>query len=120
VSIQYQDAYCDVTEEDEKKLGRLKRHVLHPRPIDSLLAAIDRNRSLPDGAIKTKTREMKKGPLKNYEVCACHFLVGDIMAGAHCSIYALRPGVCKKAVLPGDKACLFVRQEFRDLEMEGA
>ena len=41
----------------------------------------------------------------------CTALVGEVGVATACSIYAVRPDVCK-ACLPGDDACLMARRRF--------
>lgn len=41
----------------------------------------------------------------------CTALVGTVGVSTSCSIYAVRPEVCR-ACLPGDDACLIARQRF--------
>lgn len=107
-----QEAYADVTAEDCKLLGRswVFRNVMFPSLFDNLLAAIDSQR-LVFGAIKTKWRLQRSGPLKGRSACTCIALRGTLGKKVHCSVYDKRPMVCQKAVVPGDRTCRRVRRE---------
>jgi Fe-S-cluster containining protein len=115
VSLREQDAYCDVTSEDEKRLGKkfVRLNVLYPRPFDVLLAAVDGQR-LVYGAIKTKWVEQKSGPFKGVSTCQCAALKGAIFKNVRCSVYEMRPHVCHVAVKPGDKWCREIRHLLRE------
>lgn len=41
----------------------------------------------------------------------CSALMGEVGAATSCSIYAVRPDVCR-ACLPGDEDCLMARRRF--------
>ena len=111
VSYHDQEVFCDVTPTDEERLGRtfVRLNVLRPRIIDTLGAAID-GRHLPYGAIKTKWRKMRTGPLKGYEVCGCVALQGTVLEKVSCKVYEKRPDACRNAVKPGDKTCRQIRR----------
>lgn len=116
VSLTESEVYCDVTVEDMKRLskGFVRKNVVRPRLFDRLAHAIDGN-YIPDGALKTVWNEQKAGPLKGVEVCACVALRGSVMHKVSCSIYEQRPRACRIAVVPGDKACRQVREQFQRL-----
>ncbi len=116
ISLHDQEAYCDITEEDEKRLGKkfVRLHVLHPRTLDTLAALIENRRALY-AAIKTRWLEAQAGPFKGVSACACVALEGSLMHKVKCSIYEKRPRVCHDAVKPGDKNCLEIRRMFKAL-----
>ena len=119
VSLREQDAYCDVTPEDEKRLGKkfVRLNVLHARPIDAFAAMLDGGRSMY-GAIKTKWVEQKSGPFKGFSTCQCAALEGTLFKATRCSVYEKRPQVCHEAVKPGDKWCCALRRMLRE-QLEG-
>lgn len=122
VVMRDQDAFCDVTPKDLEKLDRrwIGRNVLFPSAIDTFAAMID-GAHLPFGAIATKWREVKDGPLKGIEVCACVALRGNVGHAVKCSIYAKRPQVCHDAVKPGDRTCFDIRRLVNEaVEREAA
>lgn len=106
VSLVDQVDYCNVTEQDKARLGKrfVRLHVVQPS----------------GDAIKTKWKVQRAGPLKGVEACSCVALRGSLKHRVSCSVYSVRPEVCRKAVLPGDRACRQVRQLFQEmLEREG-
>ena len=111
-----QDAFCDVTEADLKKLVAtlgerwIKRNVLFASPFDMLCQAID-GRNGVDAAIKTKTLKVRSGALKGCEVCACTALRGVPLKKVSCAIYENRPHACRVAVKPGDRVCKAIRNQ---------
>lgn len=110
-----QSAFCDVTKEDEKRLGRafVRRHVIYPRAIDRLAALID-GASTPWGAIKTVRRRQTQGPLEGVKACCCSALEGDLLAHVSCRVYTRRPQVCREAVVPGDTTCRQIRRLYQE------
>jgi Fe-S-cluster containining protein len=103
VSLEDQDEYCNVDAKDEARLG--KRFV---------------RLNVVNGAIKTKWKLQRSGPLKGAEACACVALQGSVGHRVRCSVYEIRPKVCHTAVKPGDRACHQVRRLFNEmLEREG-
>jgi len=64
------------------------------------------------GAIETKWRTMKAGPLKGREILICEALRGSMLHRVKCSIYEKRPSVCKVTFRPGDLACLKLRRRL--------
>jgi Fe-S-cluster containining protein len=116
------NVYCDVSEEDMKKLGTafVKKHVRLLSPFDRAVALIDGG-FCPPGAIKTEWRTTKTGPLKGVQVHVCVALRGSLMHKTSCSVYAKRPKTCKTACVPGDRACSQVRRDMLKLlkEREG-
>lgn len=115
VSPYDQDVFCDISEADEKLLGAalVRRYVLYPSFFDSLCSAIDEH--APHwGAIKTRWRTMRAGPLKGTDVCACVFLEGTVLKRVKCRIYEKRPQTCRRAMRPGEKACLKLRRLFQE------
>ena len=105
--------FCDVTTEDEKKLGKkfVRLHVIHFRAIDMFAAILD-GRKHPEGAIKTEVKEQKSGPHKGYGLRTCAMLDGSVMSKVSCRIYDKRPRVCHEAVKPGDRNCLELRRIY--------
>jgi Fe-S-cluster containining protein len=116
-----QDAFCDIDDKDAERMGKklVRKLVLFPSIFDSLVSAIDHN-GLPWGAIKTKKVEQTAGPFKGCEVCMCAALTGNILHRVRCTIYAVRPRTCHRAVKPGDKACRQARIEYRRMAEEEA
>jgi len=115
VSLQDQDVYCDVSEEDLKRLGKawVRKNVLLSRPFDMIAGLIDGNLA-SHGAIKTKWTKQRSGPLKGFELCSCVALKGSVMDTVKCSVYEKRPDTCRSAVVPGDRTCLDARRLFKD------
>jgi Fe-S-cluster containining protein len=109
-----QDSFCDVTEKDQKRLGRrfVRLHVIQFNSWDRLLSVFDGKR-MPPGAIRTKERLVRAGPLQGATAYACAMLRGTLMQRVSCSIYEKRPEVCRKAVKPGDRICRAIRRDFR-------
>ena len=114
VSLEGQDVYCDITEDDEKKLSKrfVKLNVLHSSPMDLLTASMDGS-FWPQAAIRTKWTKQRTGPFKGIEACQCVALHGSLMHRTSCSIYKNRPQTCRKAVKPNDKTCRWVRSEMK-------
>jgi Fe-S-cluster containining protein len=111
VSLQDQDCFCDLTPEDEERLGAawVRRNVLRTRLFDFIASG----GRLPWGAIKTKWRKQQAGPLKGAEMLTCVALRGSILHRVQCSVYEKRPRTCREAVKPGDRTCLWLRREIR-------
>jgi Fe-S-cluster containining protein len=109
-----QDTFCDVTPEDEERLGKkfVRLNVLNSRAIDILAAAID-GANYPSAAIKTKWRESKVGTLKGYRFNTCIALRGSVMHKVSCDVYEDRPRACREAVKPGDRTCREIRRTFK-------
>lgn len=109
-----QDVFCNVTEEDSKLLGKkfVRLHVWQPSLFDRFAHAID-GAEIPWGAITTKTREQKAGPLKGQNLTACAMLEGDVLHKVSCKTYEKRPAVCHTAVVPGDKTCRWIREKVK-------
>lgn len=116
VSLEDQEAFCDVLPEDEARLGKafVQRHVHRFRLLD-LANSLLMGGGLPPGAIKTKWTKQRSGPLKGSEVLVCVALRGSVLHRVRCSVYERRPHACREAVKPGDKTCLWLRREFRRL-----
>lgn len=110
---QKQDAFCDVSVEDLKRLDRrwVYRNVLGFSPMDQLAAAFDGHR-LPAGVIRAKQRTVGQGPLQGQISCCCVALKGDPGHRVACSIYEKRPETCRTAVTPGDRTCRRLRREL--------
>jgi len=108
-----QDVLADLDESDLKRLNRrwIARNVGTWSLFDHALAGID-GRRLPYAAIKTAWKEQRCGPLKGAEVCACVALRGSVLHRTSCSIYKNRPESCRKAVKPGDRSCLSLRERL--------
>ncbi len=106
-----QPVYCDITEEDEKRLGKrfVQLHVVQATTFDTLVSAVGGRRAYY-GAIKTAWVENKSGPFKGVSACRCVALKGSLMHKVRCSVYNKRLATCHKAVKPGDRACREVRR----------
>lgn len=115
VSPHDQECFCDLLEEDEKRLGSrtLRGKVVYPTFFDQLAHEID-GRHIP-AAIKTRWVEQKAGPLKGISTCSCVFLQGSLLKKVSCQVYEKRPRACRVAVKPGDRTCKTLRKMTRDL-----
>ena len=105
-----QDSFCDVDEKDMKRMGTplVRRLVRHPEVFDLACAALD-GRAAPSPDIETKKRRVRLGVLRGVTTCQCAALKGDPMHSVQCSIYEVRPSVCRVAVKPGDRTCRQIR-----------
>jgi len=112
VSVFDQEAFADVTPSDCERLGVrwVRRNVLFPSFFDMTLMAIDGRGVF--GAIQTKWRTQRAGPLKDCSVCSCTALRGSVMNRVSCRVYDKRPEVCRTAVKPGDRACKDIRKHM--------
>ena len=114
ISLHDQDVYCDVTQEDLKRMSpAARKHVVAPSVFDQALGMLD-GRYVPL-AIETMWREVKAGPLQGTSVCACVFLRGSVLHRTSCRIYENRPHACRSALKPGQKQCREARKLFLDL-----
>lgn len=112
---QYQDCFCDVSEEDLKRLGKRSRgRFVRPSLFSNLLLMFGGRRCV-SAIIKTRIREIRSGPLKGKEVCACTFLSGSPMKQVKCLVYKSRPDTCREAVVPGDKTCRKLRKFWKGI-----
>ncbi len=93
------NTYVDVTPKDEARLGEkfVRLHVLN-------------------GSIKTVWAETKRGPMKGFKMNRCAALRGNIGFGVRCSVYENRPAICRMALVPGDEACLAIRNSLTSLQ----
>ena len=107
--------FCDVSEEDEKRLGKkfVRLHILHFHPLDMLAAMID-DKPIPNGGIKTQWTKQHSGPFRGQELRTCAMLDGSVMNRVRCRIYDKRPSVCHTAVVPGDPVCRAIRKAFQE------
>lgn len=115
VSPYDQDAFCDLGWEDEQRIGLswVRRNVVR-YSFSERLAAAFQGEELPPGAIRTRWKPVKAGPLKGGKACACVALRGSILHQVSCSIYERRPRACREAVVPGDKVCQEIRREYQE------
>lgn len=118
VSPQDQEAFCDLDEEDEQRLGKswVRRNVMRYSFYDSMMEMIQHGQALPPGAIKTRWKPVKAGPLKGHQVCACVALRGSVMNQVSCSVYDRRPDTCREAVVPGGRTCKEIRRMYKELK----
>lgn len=115
VSLHGDIAYCDVEPGDTKRLTSAERkHVCYPSFFDQACQALD-GRKAVYGAIETRWRTQRAGPLKGLEACTCFFLKGSVLKDAVCKIYPRRPDTCKKACSPGERACLEARRMVMEM-----
>lgn len=118
VAFSDQEVYCDVTPEDEQLLSTafIKENVRYPTfdTLDNARLVMMGIERPPYGAIKTKWRRMRAGPLRGWELNTCAALRGSVMHRVSCRIYMCRPEVCRKAVRPGDTACKKVHKLMAD------
>jgi len=114
-SLANQESYCDVTSEDEKRLGRkfVRLNVVRFSLFDQLVSSIDGN-EMPPGAIRTAWVAQRTEPAKGIEVLRCAALRGTVLSKVKCSVYDKRPEVCDKAVKPGDRNCKELRKIMRE------
>ena len=110
-----QDSFCDLDEEDEERIGEswVRRNVMRYSTFERFLAAANTGQRLPPGAIRTRWKPVKAGPLKGHRACACVALRGSILRRVSCSIYGRRPKVCREAIAPGDHTCLDLRRVYQ-------
>jgi len=110
-----QDVFCDVLTKDLHRLSNsfIRRNVQTSGVFD-LVVALQKGQHCPQAALKTRWREQKSGPLKDYELCMCVALRGTALVKVRCSIYDKRPDACRDAVKPGDKVCREVRRAFKE------
>jgi Fe-S-cluster containining protein len=108
-----QEAFCDVTERDVRRMGRARRLVLGFSAFDRLCSMMD-GRPLPFGVIATKRVRQTKGPHKGKTFHVCAALRGNIGHAVRCSIYPNRPETCRTAVIPGDRTCKRLRKTTED------
>ena len=110
-----QPSFCDVEEKDLKRLGRrvVRLHVLQPTVFEQLVGD-------SRAALRTRWTKVAAGPLAGWQLNQCVMLRGSPMQRVGCRIYEKRPGVCRSAVKPGDRACREIRaafhREIQDLE----
>ena len=110
----YQDAFCNIDEDEIKRLDKnQRRHVMRSGIFDMLLASIDGGRGVSPAAITTRIREMKDGPFKGKEACTCYFLEGVPMKSVRCSVYKVRPSTCRVTCSAGDKTCRKIRKYWK-------
>lgn len=107
-SVVDQTNFCDLTDAEVRRFSPQFRaaNVEH----NSLLHVLVSQGRVPEAALRTKWRKMRSGPLKGAEVLVCCMLRGSVLRHVRCAIYETRPFVCRRAVKPGDKTCLLVRQ----------
>jgi len=115
VSLHDQDALADVTQKDMDRLNPrwASANVLAMSSFDFVVAAVN-GRRLPPGAIRTKWKLQRCGPLRGVAACACVALRGSVLHRTSCSIYKRRPDSCRTAVKPGDQACLEIRRHWSE------
>jgi len=122
VSMDEADVYCDLLPEDALRLPKkYHRHFVAFDTLSFLSQAIDGRKSLSEcsgGALKTRWINVRGGPLKGFELCACALLRGTPLKNVRCAIYQQRPSTCREAVKPGDRACKWFRREI-ELAIEG-
>jgi len=104
VSLYDQEVFCDVTPDDQERLGKrfVRLHVLQEPYVHH------------GAAIKTKWRTQRAGPLRGIDACACVALRGSVMHRVSCRVYENRPHVCRTALRPGDRACRDLRRLYRE------
>ena len=95
-----QEAFADVGPEDIERMGA--------RRARRLVRLADFGFG---GAIKTTCDEVRRGPLAGAIVTRCAALRGTPGVRVSCTIYAVRPDVCRNAIKPGDKTCRSLRRE---------
>lgn len=99
-----QDAFCDVTADDLKKIDKKFRlKVWRPSTFDRLASALS-GEEPPYGALKTKQ-------VGDFTVCVA--LAGEVGKSVSCQTYKTRPATCHEAVIPGDRTCRSLRKAYR-------
>lgn len=100
-----QDAFCDVTKEDAKRLPRkFKLKLWRPSIFDHVIAATE-GTTYPHAALKT--HELG-------EFTACVALEGEVGKKVKCAVYRGRPLTCHEAVKPGDKTCRSLQKIYKE------
>jgi len=112
VSLRAQDAYCDATLEDLKKLDPrwVKENVAFASLMSALGMAVDGGKMVL-AAIRTKWAYQLRGPFADQSLCTCAALRGSVLHRVSCRIYERRPETCR-TLLPGDPACRQCRKAF--------
>jgi Fe-S-cluster containining protein len=102
-------SFANVTDKDEKRMGvkLTKKLVVDPDIWELMMEGLS-GRPSPR-AIKTEKVKNKEGPLKGDSILRCAALKGNLCSGVRCSIYEVRPAVCRTAVKPGDLVCQRIR-----------
>jgi Fe-S-cluster containining protein len=115
VSLREQNAYCDASLEDLKKLDPrwVKENVAFASLMDALAMALDGGKMVL-AALRTKWAYQRHGPCADMDLCTCIALRGSVMHRVSCRIYERRPTTCRETVNPGDSTCL----EFRKALLE--
>jgi Fe-S-cluster containining protein len=96
-----QDSFCDVTEEEIKKLGMWGKRNIERFALEELILFGWKS----TGAIRTKWLKATQGHYKGCNLLVCRALKGNIMHDVKCKIYEKRPHACRVAIQPGDKSC---------------
>ena len=111
-----QDAYADIEEKDMKRMGKklVRRLVVYADPIGMLIASVAGQPAVGP-AIKTRWRKARAGPMRGIRMCSCAALKGDVMKKVECSIYDVRPRICRTFV-PGSEACRHARSTLRTVD----
>ena len=118
ISLQGQEAYCDITMEDALRLPKKYDKYFAPFDIMDQLAMRAGGKNAVAGALLTRRLKVRSGELKGLELCACTLLRGTPLKKVSCAIYGRRPSTCRDAVKPGDKTCQWFRKEI-DKVLEG-
>jgi Fe-S-cluster containining protein len=95
------DFFVNLSEKDVARLPKRAQKLVH--------------RWSPEGtpSLETVNRNIRRGPLKGAEICACVFLRGAPLVQVSCAIYAARPRVCRDAIKPGSRLCQRVRKDMK-------
>lgn len=110
-----QESYADLDEADLKRLGPRRRHLLvfQPSPFQTFVQALG-GPSIRSASMRTSWRSAKTGKWAGHQFCACVALRGSVGHQVSCSIYDVRPAVCRDAVKPGDRVCLEIRRRMQE------
>lgn len=105
VSLENDQAFCNVDEEDQKRLDRrfLAKH---------LRTVYFPMEGTAEEALAVKDIKAKTGPLKGIHMNVCVALRGSPMSRVSCSIYSKCPKVCD-SIKAGDKTCLRICRLFQ-------
>jgi Fe-S-cluster containining protein len=117
VSPTNSDRFCPVTAKDMRRLPEkwTAKNVYGPEPFNMLLDALGmggRKHNEPDMCIRTRRFRCQIGPFQNSTIRKCAALDGTPGYSVQCSLYKIRPGICRTAVKKGDRVCKFLRKEM--------
>ncbi len=114
ISLNEQSVFCDLSLAEAKRLDRrFVQKYVRPFPLLARFALMHDGRPVPWGAISTVSRKQRRGLLKGVTLCTCAALSGDVLHEVRCKVYDKRPSTCRRAVVPGDRSCRWLRSQIR-------